>query len=328
MMGVKNWSNVIPWRWAETSELAPEAIAFDLPNYLARRTSVVRTLSPDRISLIHIHIAFSTIRACLRLQVLPVFVFDGPPEHLKRRPNPDLISRADSLYKDYSEMHDPEDARIVEQLNENRALRSYFALNHVRDLCSLSGVPVIMSPSEAELAAAILCRENKVGTVASNDADALLFGSPHVTRSLRLSKGQIERARLDELRGSLGLTLDQLRDLAIICGCDFHQGLRGLGPRKGAIQLKRHGDLLSVLKAQGLTPDERKEIMDARDVFDEGEYIDMKGTNLALKPPLTDGFVKLMQPVVGDVRAGQMIAELVRLWKDFGKVQTTLEQWI
>lgn len=327
-MGVKNWSKVIPWHWADIAELTPEAIAFDLPNYLARRTSVVRTLSPDRISLIHIHVTFSTIRACLRLQILPVFVFDGPPEHLKRLPNPELVSRASLLYKEFSQSHDPENIRIVEELNQNIALRSYFAGNHVRDLCSCCGVPILASPSEAELAAAILCKDGKVGTVVSNDADALLFGSPHVTRSLRLSKGQIERARLEDLKESLSLNLDQLRDLAIICGCDFHQGLKGLGPRKGAIQLKRHGDLLSVLKAQGLTPYERRDVMEAREVFDEGEYLDINETGFTLKPPMTAGFLKLMEPVVGEARAELMMAELVRLWKDFGKVQTTLEQWI
>lgn len=328
-MGVKNWSKMIPWRWVDITEIEPEAIAIDLPNYLARRTSVIRTLNLDRIPLMHVHIALSTIRACLRLQVLPIFVFDGPPEQLKRRPNPDIVSRSEALFKEFARSHNPESADLVEALNGSPALRSYFAANHIRELCGACGIPTLSSPSEAELAAAILCRKGKVGSVVSNDADALLFGSPHVTRSLRLSKGQIERARLVDLEESLGLNLDQLRDLAIICGCDFHKsGVRGLGPRKGAVELKRHGDLLSVLRAQGLSQEEIREFIVAREVFDEGEYLRIREADLTLKPPLMGGLLEILTPVVGDVRAERIAMELIRLWKDFGKVQTTLEQWI
>jgi 5'-3' exonuclease len=128
---------------------------------------------------------------------------------------------------------------------------------------------------------------------------------------------------------SLGLNTEQLRDLAIICGCDFHRkGVPGLGPRKGAVHLRRYGDLISVLKAQGFSRDEIKEFAEAREVFDEGEYLKIAKADLSLKPPLRDGLLKIIEPSAGEIRAQKIVMELVRLWKDFGKVQTTLEQWI
>jgi len=329
VLGVKNWNSVIHWRWTGVEEITPEVIAIDFPNYMTRRTSVMRPSRGQRIPMAHVRIVYSTIRQSLRRHILPVFIFDGPPEHLKRCPNPDLISRAESLYRQYSKSGDTQDSEVVESLRDSRALSLYFSANHASDICKACGVPMVKAPSEAELAGAILCRDGEVGSVVSNDADALLFGSPHVTRSLHLSEGRIECAQLSELEESLGLNLDQLRDLAIICGCDFHRkGIKGLGPRRGAVQLHRHGDLKTLLRSLGLTTDEMKEYLDARETFDEAEYVRLRTEPFSLKPPIPGLFRRLLSPVVGVSGAEKMLAELVRLWKDFGRVQTTLEHWI
>ena len=47
----------------------------------------------------HIHLAFGMIRQALKRHVLPVLIFDGPPETLKRQPNPQLITAAQMLYE-------------------------------------------------------------------------------------------------------------------------------------------------------------------------------------------------------------------------------------
>jgi hypothetical protein len=224
-------------------------------------------------------------------------VFDGPPENLKRQPNPQLVAAAHDLYREFIKERNPYNIALSEKLYTSPALRLYFSLF--------------------------------VGTVASNDADALLFGSPHVTRQLHLSKRKIFRATLDDLQSAIGLDLELLRDLAIVCGCDFHkEGVKGIGPRKGVVLLQRHGGLVGLLKAQGYTASQREEFILAREVFDEPNYLSSSGINVSLRPPMVPSAVRLLGPVLGSEKAEIRVGEAVRLWKDFGRHQTTLEQWV
>jgi 5'-3' exonuclease len=163
----------------------------------------------------------------------------------------------------------------------------------------------------------------------SNDADALLFGSPHVTKSLQLSKKRMECVTLSELERTLNLDLELLRDLAIVCGCDFHkEGVKGLGPKKCAIELRKHGGLAYLLKARGLSPSEREEYIQAREVFTEPAYMSTNGVDLTLKPPVVPRLSRILTPARGREKAEAKTEELVRLWKKFGREQSTLESYV
>ncbi len=330
-MGVKNW-DFTPWRWVPLDDIRYRVIAIDAPNYITRRLQAFEygsKLSLDRIPTSHLSLTLGIIRSCLSKRFLPVFIFDGPPETLKRGANPDLVRRASELYAQYSKSKNVDDSIIGEPLARSRALRWYFSVNHLKDLCTSLGVPSLTAPSEAEMLAAVLCREGMVGTVLSNDVDALLFGSPHVTRTIQFGKHQIERCKLDDIQQSVDLNLDHLRDLAILCGCDFHkQGVKGIGPRKGSVLLKRHGTLDRVLKAKGFSPSEIEEYLLSREVFEESNFISPKGIQIKLNPPNIHDLLSLLEPVVGRENAERQGRRMVNLWKNFNKEQTTLEQWV
>ncbi|MFW9953799.1 MAG: hypothetical protein ACFFD3_04525 [Candidatus Thorarchaeota archaeon] len=330
-MGVKNW-DFVPWRWVPYDEFRPRSMAIDAPNYLTRRVQAFEyqaKLSIERIPTAQISLAFSTIRSSLAMKILPVFVFDGPPENLKRPSNPSLLQAASLLYHQFSESHNINDARIAEQLVESRALRWYFAVNYLKDLCNAIGVPQVTAPSEAEMMAAVMCRESLVGTVLSNDLDALLFGSPHVTRTIQFGNGLIERCTLKDLQESVDLPLDYLRDLAIICGCDFHRdGVKGVGPRKGVVLLQRYGGLVGLLRSKGYSKSEIEGYVNARSMFEEANYISLNGVITNLNPPLVPKLIHLLEPIIGQENAERQSNHILKLWKDFGKEQTTLEQWV
>ncbi|MHA1903669.1 MAG: hypothetical protein ACW968_06230 [Candidatus Thorarchaeota archaeon] len=330
-MGVKNWKKIVTWQVVGIDEISPPAVAIDVPNYMIRRLAVVSkrgSANMKRVPLTHISLVLGVIRAALRRNILPVFVVDGPPESLKRAPQSELVMKATELYRRFKESGDSWDSTVALALNVSPALRTYFAAEHIKDVCSAVGVPAIGAPSEAEMLCAILCRERLVGSVATNDADAILFGSPHASRKLELTKGQIERTRLVDIEVETGLDLEQLRDLAILCGCDFHKGLKGVGPRKGVTLLQRYGSLVPVLKAKGVRASERESFVLAREVFDEPSHISVKGIEVTIKPPIVPRLVKILTPVMGQERAEVRTADFVRLWKDFGKEQTTIEQWV
>jgi len=220
---------------------------------------------------------------------------------------------------------DPYDEEISASLWNSRALRAYFASEHLRSLGSVVGVPTLTAPSEAEMMAAVLCRDGCVDTVLSNDVDALLFGSPHVTKQLQTSNNRILRVRLEDFESHMDLDLEHLRDLAVLCGCDFHQGVKGIGPRKGVLLLRRHGGLIEVLKAKGYTHNQRQQFIIAREVFDEPNYLSTENFRFTLNPPIVSKLSRQLNPIMSVEAVENTVQKITKLWKGFGNRQATLE---
>ncbi|TFG34600.1 hypothetical protein EU527_02530 [Candidatus Thorarchaeota archaeon] len=330
-MGVKNWTDeIIPWKWKDSSVISPGTIAIDVPNYLTRRLAVIRGKSQSgRIPLMHVPLFINLIKATLSSNILPVFIFDGPPESRKRSPNPELIRHATDLFKIFQNEADPYNEMISSQLWKSPALRMYFAAEHLRELGRIIGLPSITAPTESEMLGAVLCREQLVDSVVSNDADALLFGSPHVTKQLQLSSKRILCVTLRDLEVHLQLDFEGLKDLAIICGCDFHRdGVKGIGPRRGAALLQKHGSLEELLKARGYSSLERLDFLRAREVFDEALYLSTSGLQLKLNPPLVPKILRALEIVMSNEYAEDITLKLTSLWRHFGNHQTSLEQWL
>ncbi len=331
-LGVKNWNDqVIPWKWTVSSEIAPGSIAIDVPNYLTRRLMVLKenSKSNGRIPLSHVGLFINLVKTTLKSQVLPIFIFDGPPESRKRSPNPSLVKEANDLYKRFQHAADPYDEELASALWKSPGLRMYFAAEHLRDLGSIVGVPTITAPSEAEMLGAVLCRDGVVSTVVSNDADAVLFGSPHVTKQMQLSSQKILRVTINDIEEHLQLDLERIRDLAIICGCDFHKaGVKGIGPLRGSIMLQKYGTLEGLLKARGYSSQERADFLDAREVFDEAFYISGTKMKLKLNPPLITKVLRNLEIIMSAESAESTVQKLTSLWKNFGNQQSTLEQWL
>jgi len=328
-MGVNGWS-FMPWRTAGIDEITPGVLAIDAPNYMIRRLQSFeynKTKSVERIPTSHIALVTGIVKHTMKQNIVPVFIFDGPPEALKRPANPEIVAEAANLYSSYKEKLDIYDTKLAERLQSNNPLRWYFSVNHMKELLSALGIPTFNAPGEAEMFAAVMVRDGVAGTVVSNDADALLFGATHVTKTLNLSKGEIERVTLADLGNYLGLDLEHLRDLAIVCGCDFYEGVKGIGPKKGAVMLNQHGGLEALLKVRGFTYTERKPIIRAREVFDEPKYLSATHVNNRLSAPIESRARSILEPIWGDEHTTKYLREIINLWKNFGRKQSTLERW-
>ncbi|MGV9102785.1 MAG: hypothetical protein ACOC38_08350 [Promethearchaeia archaeon] len=321
-MGVVGWDFI--HYTTSAIKIEPSALAIDVPNYFLRRLAARG--GTGRKPMPYVSIALKLVEHLLQHNILPVFIFDGPPESLKRAPNPNLLRSARRLYNRFLEKRDPFDHHISTSLAGSPSLSMYFMSFHLKDLLAASGVPTITAPSEAEMTAAALARARRTGSVLSNDVDTLLFGSPHLTKGISFSKGKISYARLSDLKQELDLDLVGLRDLAILCGCDFHEGLRNVGPRRGATQLKRYGSLEDVLRANGIPHSQIKEFILARDTFYEADRIDSFMFDLTLRPPNPNQLKRHFLPLEKRETVKRTIKALTWAWKTYGQEQTTLEE--
>jgi flap endonuclease-1 len=92
-----------------------------------------------------------------------------------------------------------------------------------------------------------------VSYTGSQDADALLFGTPRLVRNLTITGRRKlpgknvyvsispELFELDDILSSLEITREQLIEVGILVGTDYNKGVKGIGPKKALKMIKRFG---------------------------------------------------------------------------------------
>ena len=67
---------------------------------------------------------------------------------------------------------------------------------------------------------------------ASEDMDALTFGSSYLLRGFNSKKEPITQIDLSLILDGFGMNMDEFIDLCILCGCDYTNSIGGIGPIK------------------------------------------------------------------------------------------------
>jgi flap endonuclease-1 len=80
-----------------------------------------------------------------------------------------------------------------------------------------------------------------------------LHAAAHVqVRRLTFSEARklpILEFRLPDILAGLELTMPQFVDLCILCGCDYTDTIRGIGPKTALKLIKTHGTIESVIES-------------------------------------------------------------------------------
>ncbi|MFH1126307.1 MAG: flap structure-specific endonuclease, partial [Candidatus Altiarchaeota archaeon] len=242
---------------------------------------------------------------------------DGEPPKLKHH---ELERRAEFKKESYEEWEKARKEGRIEDALKHAKRTSRFTDEMLADskrLLDYMGIPYIQSPSEGEAQCVHLCLKNDAWAVGSQDYDALLFGAPRLVKGLTLSgKIELSLVELDKTLSSLGVTREQLVDIAILVGTDFNDGVRGIGPKKGLKAVKE-----GTMQELGID-------------FNMGEIRD-----IFLKPKVTDDYMvkwgmadekSLMEFLCGrhdfsHTRVVNAARELVERQKAFS--QQSLDRW-
>jgi flap endonuclease-1 len=112
-------------------------------------------------------------------------------------------------------------------------------------------VSQVEAPGEAEAQCAAMCKAGLVYAVATEDMDALTFGAPVLVRHMTFSEARKEpiiEFTLKTVLEELGLSQEEFTDLCILCGCDYTNTIRGIGPHRALELIKKHKSIEEVLK--------------------------------------------------------------------------------
>ena len=338
-MGV-NLSDLVPATPRALKDFAGRAIAVDAFNALYQFLAIIRqpdgTPLMDRQGRVTSHLSGIVYRTTnlLAVGIRPIFVFDGAPPQRKGRTieaRGEVKVRAEREWRDALLKGDIERAR-TKAMQTSRVTGDL--IGQSRRLLGFLGVPCVQAPAEGESQASHMAAKGDAWATASQDYDSFLFGSPVLVRNLALSGRRKlprkdvyvdvhpEQADLAATLAKLGLTREQLVDLAILIGTDYNEGIKGIGPKKALALMRRTGNIEYVLEEEG------KEIEDV-DAIRE----------LFLNPAVTDAYeVRWSNPDVEgakrmlvdehDFSEERVQSALDRLADARGKAgQRNLDQW-
>jgi len=155
--------------------------------------------------------------------------------------------------------------------------------------------------------------------VGSQDYDSLLLGAPRLVKGLTLS-GTLELSiiHLDKALGELGISQEQLIDLAVLVGTDFNDGVKGIGPKK-ALKIVREGKVGEVSANVDFDFEEVRNLFLHPQVSDE--------YSVEWKKPDRDGIIRLLceEHDFSEERVNTAIGNLEKSLKEFS--QKDLSAW-
>jgi len=255
----------------------------------------------------HIQGFLSRTVKLLEAGVKPVYVFDGRPPELKSK---ELASRSEKKDEAESELAAALAEGDAEEIRKaaHRTARATPQMNaDCQELLRLLGCPVVLAPSEAEASCAALCRSGHAYATATEDMDALTFGTTVMLKNLfdtESSRTQTKRPvfeiRLETALAQLDVSMDAFIDFCILCGCDYCGTIRGVGPSTAFKLVKTHGSIeaavasLDAAKAAGVPPTDEWRIDEARALFRQPEVVNTEEMRLTWGAPDYDGLLAFL----------------------------------
>ncbi|MGQ9587970.1 MAG: flap endonuclease-1 [Thermoplasmata archaeon] len=338
-MGV-DISSLVEGKRVTLEDLTGRSIAIDAFNTLYQFLSMIR--QPDGTPLLdrdgrvtsHLSGLFYRSAALLELGIRPVYVFDGSPPELKRKTIEARRALKEEAEREWKKALEEGDLkRALSKATRTSRLDSDM-IEESLTLLDAMGIPWIRAPSEGEAQMGHMARKGDVWAGASQDFDAILFGTPNLVRNLtlagkrRLPSGKAvdvspEIVTLGEVLAELDVTRRQLVDMGILIGTDFNDGVKGIGPKKALALIKKFGSLEGI-RSDGkiAVPEEFEEV---RRIFLEPDVTD----DYSLRWGMVDGekvrralcdrhgfSVDRIDAVLSRIRAKQAV-----------KAQSSLDSW-
>ena len=287
-MGVK-LQNIINREIIDFKTLAGSVISVDAPNIIISlfnftrknqdRTNSELILDRTQRPISHLYGLLYRINFYYTKKIFPIFCFDGRDSELKR------IITKDQL-KDFKFAQKWYESALIDGNREeakNIALSKEYLWQNIilesKQLLGALGVPFIESPASAESQCAFLVKNGIADYSNSQDFDSMLFGCPSLLQNLSKSlrrkvQGKWKYNKITPLHTDLPKNLRtlkinqfQLVDMGLLMGTDYFPGIKGIGPKKALIFIKKYQQVENIIRGEKinfdftqLTPEKVKKI--------------------------------------------------------------------
>ena len=232
--------------------------------------------------------------------IKPVFIFDGKAPELKADEIATRKARREEARAIHQQALDAGDFALAQKMAQRIISYTPEMVAETKQLLDLLGVPWVDAKAEGEGQGAVMASLGQLDAVATQDWDALLYGTPVMIRNMMTagnkSHGRVVKAQkiiLDDLLSEHELTREQLIDLAIMIGTDFHPGIRGIGPKTGIKLIKQFGNIETICEEKGKEVPERLD--EIREIFHNHPSNEVPNEELQMGQVDLDGLKQFLQ---------------------------------
>jgi len=267
---------------------------------IAVRSEGAQLTSIDGETTSHLMGTFYRTIRLLEKGIKPVYVFDGKPPDLK---GGELVKRAERREEAQKSLDKATEAGAPAALAPFPRRLVKVTKEHppaAQDLLALMGVPYVDASSEAEAQCAVMVKAGIVYGVATEDMDALTFGSNILLRHMTFSEARkmpVQEIHYEKVLSGLELKQDEFIDLCILMGCDYCDTIKGIGPKRAYELITKHKSIEEILKnidkSKYQVPVDWKYAV-ARQLFKEPDVLDATTMQLKWKEPDEEGLVKFL----------------------------------
>lgn len=308
-MGIKNLLKFLNTNYPElikkinNNNFNKKMIAIDTSILLYQVIIAIRSSGADMINsqgdiTSHILGLFNKTILLLKMNIIPIYVFDGKPPEFKSKV---IQNRREIKRRAYE--------KLAECLTEEERIK-YFKrtvsiskkqIDECKELLDLMGIPYVQAPQEADSQCAQLVKSGIAIGVLTEDMDILTFGAS-IYRNLTSFKKTHEQLNLNDILTNLNLSYEQFVELCILFGCDYNDHFTDIDSTtiyNKYIKYKNISDTLVALN-KTITADEIKNYYLYKDYFINPPVHNI--TKIELKPPNIEELDKLLVGRYGLVR--------------------------
>lgn len=254
------------------SNVAGTILAIDAPNIIMGLFNFARKnpdgtyagLILDRTQrpISHLYGLLYRINFYYSKKIFPLFCFDGKVSKLKKLITKDQLNDFLFTQRWYKSAMNSGNKELAKTIALSKEYLWQNIIQESKQLLNGLGVPYIDSPASAESQCAQLVKDKVAHYSNSQDFDSLVFGCPNLIQNLSKSLRRKVHGKwtyqkivpyeinLKENLGSLGIDQFQLVDMAILIGCDYFSGIKGIGPKKALNLIQKYDYLETVISQE------------------------------------------------------------------------------
>lgn len=118
--------------------------------------------------------------------------------------------------------------------------------NALKCMLDLFEVVYIVADSEGEALCCHLCNNGLVDAVLSDDTDVFAYGAKTVLSSIDTVNATFVKTEMKDVLGDMKMTQSQFLDMCILCGTDYNENMKGVGPEKSYQYIVKYKSLENV----------------------------------------------------------------------------------
>lgn len=265
---------------------------------------------------------FGTIQGGKRFfehNITPIFVFDGSYHQLKES---EVSERAEKKKEAKRKQEETEDMIEAAKFESRSARLTPEMIEETKNLFDMLGFEYLEAPQSGESQAAYMAdQEDDIDGIVSDDYDSVLFKSPQTYRNFTQPKN-LECLDFQETLDQHDITHEQLVTVAVLCGTDYNDGIRGYGP-KTSIKAVKDKSLDEILVEKELDDEEITLLHTVHELFMDPDVDDSYTYSTDLPVPDVDSVEERIDELGLNLDSLETSLEVIR---DEG-TQSGLSDW-